>query len=153
MPIPDFNDEGLLPPGVYDCTLEEIVNLLGQDQWVDDRLRPCRSLHGEKLREYVEKLRGMAWKSQLILDGSFVTNDPEPHDIDLILVLAADHDFSRDPLPAEYNVLSRKRVRSLYKFDIFVVREDSPEYRSWEAFFFQVRNRPDLSKGLLRLWP
>jgi hypothetical protein len=50
-------------------------------------------------------------------------------------------------------------AKKLYKFDVFVVAEDSEEYRKIVAFFTQVRSTdPEQStsqtrKGLLRIRP
>lgn len=47
------------------------------------------------------------------MDGSFVTAKSEPNDIDLVLVLAADHDFSADLPPVHYNLLDQKGAETL----------------------------------------
>jgi hypothetical protein len=77
MPIPDLDANGLLPPGVHDCTLEELEERFGRDQWVENRLRPCRSLLCARLEEYVAELQ-RARSATLIVDGSFVTGRAEP---------------------------------------------------------------------------
>jgi len=99
MPIPALNRHGLLPPGVHECTLEDIRNRF----------------------------------------------------VDLVLVLAAGHDLRADLSPDEYNVVSRRQVRQRFGFDLVVVRAGTLEYGEAVAFFQQVRLRPGLSKGILRL--
>jgi len=37
----------------------------------------------------------------VLVDGSFVTAKPEPVDLDLVLVVSANHDFSADFQPSE----------------------------------------------------
>ena len=88
---------------------------------------------------------------QVLVDGSFVTDEPKPNDIDLIIVIPADSDLTRDLLPAGYNVLSKKRVRAQFGFDMVAVRENTVELDEAIAFFEQVRERPDLHKGIIKL--
>jgi hypothetical protein len=42
----------------------------------------------------------------VLVDGSFVTAKSDPHDIDLVLVVSSNHDFSTDFSQSEYNTLS-----------------------------------------------
>jgi hypothetical protein len=88
----------------------------------------------------------------VLVDGSFVTAVAEPNDIDLVLVLSVDHDFSADFRSSEYNVLSRRRVNRRFGFDVLVARADSEAYRRYLGFFQQVRLEPDRKKGILKIW-
>jgi len=85
------------------------------------------------------------------VDGSFVTSKPDPNDIDLVVIVMSGHDYAADLLPSQYNVLSKFRVRKRFGFDMVAVREDTTEFEDAAAFFQQVRNRPNLRKGILRL--
>jgi len=115
MPIPDLDDDGVLPAGVHDCTLAEVLLCFGTFKTTDRR---------PKLFEKLEALVHEAWATgllgEIIIDGSFVTAKPDPNDIDLILVLKQGHDFSAELRPFEYNVLSRRQVRKLYGFDVLL---------------------------------
>jgi hypothetical protein len=71
----------------------------------------------------------------IIIDGSFVMGKDEPDDIDLIIILHPGHDYGSFLRPFEYNVLSRKRVRRAYGFDVVVTEEDGPEYADYVKFF------------------
>jgi hypothetical protein len=154
MPIPGLDENGLLPSGVHDCTLEELNERFGNDRLVDNKVSPCRSRLYTRLCEYVREIRRLKYVVSLLVDGSFVTDKPQPEDIDLVVVLAADHDFTKDLRPFEYNLLSKRRVKqNRYLFDIRVVSESMTEYAEAVAFFSQVRNRPELTKGLLRVKP
>jgi len=87
----------------------------------------------------------------VLMDGSFVTAKPDPNDIDLVIVLPASHDFSANLPAAQYDVLAQKRVRKRFGFDILVVKNSSESLEHAIAFFQQVRQRPDLQKGLLEI--
>ena len=91
------------------------------------------------------------WKASWWM-GVSVTAVAEPNDIDLVLVLSVDHDFSADFRSSEYNVLSRRRVNRRFGFDVLVARADSEEYRRYLGFFQQVRLEPDRKKGILKIW-
>jgi hypothetical protein len=148
MPIPDLNTDGFLPPGVHDCTIDELDDRFCQFQQSDRRLRLC-----EKFKEFLTEIRSTGLVACIVADGSFVTSKPEPEDIDLILVIPADHDYSAELRPFEYNVLSKRRVRRRYGFDVLVAREGSDEYDEYVEFFQQIRGLPGRRKGLVKVLP
>ena len=146
MPIPKLNRYGVLPVGVHDCTLKEIQKRFGRFGQTDRRVQLM-----ERLEQYAGDLRHTALATALIVDGSFVTAEPYPNDIDLIVVLPKHHDFATELLPMDYNVLSRRRVRARYKFDVFVDRQGSPEYKKHLTFFHGLRDLPGVQKGVLKV--
>jgi hypothetical protein len=146
MSIPNLNEQGLLPPGVYDCSLEEIGERFGTFQSTDRRSRLY-----ERLQEYLAQVRSANLAIAVIVNGSFVTSKADPNDIDLILVLSSSRDLRADLAPMAYNILSRRRVARHYGFDILVAREDTIEYTQSVEFFQQVRGQPHLYKGVLRI--
>ena len=87
MPFPNLNEQGLLPPGIYDCSLEEIGERFGTFQSTDRRPRLY-----EKLQAFVRQVRSINLAIAVIVNGSFVTSKVDPDDIDLILVLPSSHD-------------------------------------------------------------
>lgn len=122
MAIPKLDDDGFLPEGVHECSLDELQQRFGGAQHLDQR-----SVLFAKLEQYIQELRSTGMVAGLVVDGSFVTNKVEPNDIDLVLILPENHDFAADLRPFEYNVLSRRRVHKRYAFDVLVAREKSPE--------------------------
>ena len=146
MAIPLFDEHGFLPAGVHDCGLEEIKARFGLAQGSDRRPQLFR-----KLQALVAEVRAADFARCLLLDGSFVTSKTDPNDIDLVLVLPRAHDVSGDLRPAQYNLVSKRRVQKRYGFDMVAVREEMQEYEAAVAFFHRVRHEPALRKGLLRL--
>lgn len=146
MPLPGLNAAGRLPVGVHDCTLEEIGERFGAFQGSDIRVRPF-----EKLKEYLRELGKTGFAAAVIIDGSFVTSKPEPEDIDLILIVAAGHNFETELRPFEYNLLSRRRVSRLFGFDIMLANADSERLGEQIDFFSQVKDSPERRKGLVRV--
>ena len=152
--LPSLDAHGLLPPGVYDCSLEDVERLFGQFQRSDRRLRLFAHL-----RDYIDQLQKAGIKAQVIIDGSFVMGCvDEPDDIDLVLVLPADWDFSVDLPPYRYNLIAKHRVGRRYGFDLIVVAADSSAETQWTDFFQGIgpkwRHLPrsaDDRKGVLRI--
>ena len=85
------------------------------------------------------------------MDGSFVTAEATLNDIDPLFVVPANHEFSVDFLPSEYNVVSKRRVHQRFGFDLLVARTDSEEYQRYVEFFQQVRLEPLRKKGIRRV--
>jgi hypothetical protein len=148
MPIPELDDHGVLPPGVYDCSLDELQERFGRFEVSERRVALCA-----RLAEFCTEARGTPIIVEIIVDGSFVTSKAEPNDIDLVVVLSADHPEGEQLRPFEYNLLSRRRVRRSFGFDVLVARAASAEYHQYIEFFAQVRGAPDITKGLLRVRP
>jgi hypothetical protein len=84
--IPEFNDDGYLPPGIYSASLEEVVARFG----LESELRRNQM---ESLRWLVDLAR-RAGVQRLVVNGSFVTDKFEPNDVDCVLLVGPD--FPRD---------------------------------------------------------
>ena len=146
MPIPMLESSGLLPAGIHDCTLDEIGARFGVFHGNDRRPQLF-----SRLGEFVTEAKRSGIVRFLVVDGSFVTAEHAPNDIDFIVVVSSEHDFSADLSLSEYNVVSKQCVRRRFGFDLLVAREGSVEYRRWTEFFQQVRLEPGRQKGILRL--
>ena len=146
MAIPSLDSEGFLPVGVHDCTLEEIGARFGAFQRSDRRPQLFA-----RLEAFVAEAKALAIIEAILVDGSFVTAEPEPNDIDLILLVHRGHDFTVELSPREYNILSKRRVFRRYGFDILVASPDSEQHHRYLRLFQQIRFEPGRSKGILRL--
>ncbi|MHB1556452.1 MAG: DUF6932 family protein [Isosphaeraceae bacterium] len=148
MPISELNEHGFLPEGIHDASLDEIRERFGRFQRTDRRPELF-----SKLMVLLTEIRSTGLVKAVIVDGSFVTAKDEPSDIDLILILHADHDDQAELRPFEYNVLSKRRVRRRFHFDMVVVRDGSEAHREFLLFFQGVKGRGDLRKGVIRVIP
>ena len=144
--LPPFNQHGLLPEGIHGCTLEEAEARFGTFQSSDRRPQLWA-----KFKQFFIQAKASRIIEELLLDGSFVTAKPDPNDIDLVVVMFASHDFGHDLLPDQYNLLAEQRVRRAYGFDIVVVKNESQNLAWAVEFFAQVRQRPALKKGFIRI--
>lgn len=145
--IPAFNDYGCLPEGIYDCTMDEAAQRFGVFQSSDRRPQLW-----DKFIEFMREAESCGLIDAVLLNGSFVTAENEPNDIDLVVIISSGHDFSAEFQPSEYNVLSKREVHRRFGFDLLVARSGSEEYRRYLEFFQQVRLEPGRKKGILRIW-
>ena len=145
MSLPALNEWGSLPPGIYDASLDELTERFGGSSHRQQLLLG--------LGQYLAELGRWTLAQAVLVDGSFVTDEPEPNDIDVVLVLLDGYDVSQGVSPFEYNLRSRRRVQQAYGLDLFVVRPRSLEYVRFVDFFSQVRNQPQRTKGLVRVRP
>ena len=104
--IPAFTEYGWLPDGIHDCTLDEAAERFGAFQSTDWRPQLWK-----RFAEFMAEARACGLLEAVLVDGSFVTVTPAPNDIDLLVVVVpANHDFTADFQPSEYNVLSKRQV-------------------------------------------
>jgi hypothetical protein len=82
----------------------------------------------------------------VIIDGSYVTAKDEPEDIDLILVLPADWNPDQQLRPFEYNTVSKRMIRQLYRLDAHPFAEGSEAFVKMLDFFMSVN--PKKGEGL-----
>jgi hypothetical protein len=80
--IPPFDDHGYLPPGVHPATLDEVAARFGQGS-------ELRRVQMESLRWLIDAAR-RAGVERVIVNGSFVSDVPEPNDVDCALLIAPD---------------------------------------------------------------
>ena len=104
--IPPLTEHGWLPDGIHDCTMAEAAEQFGAFQSTDRRPKLWT-----RFAEFIAEAKACGLLEAVLVDGSFVTATPEPNDIDIVLVVAPSHDFSRDLPPANYNLLVQRRVR------------------------------------------
>ena len=85
MTFPDFNENGDLPVGIYEATLQEVVEHFGTQNL--KRRRVAQRL----IRIYELAVRTKHLK-RFIVFGSFVTDKPYPNDVDIFLLMNDDFD-------------------------------------------------------------
>jgi hypothetical protein len=149
--IPPLQD-GVLPEGIYECTIEEVASFFGKFQRTDKRQKLTQNL-----RRYIEDARRSEIATAVIVNGSYVTAKDEPDDIDVILALRSDFDVSQELRPFEHNIQSYRSVRRLYGFDVFSARDGSLAYQEYVDLFHKVNlgdpglQTDQVRKGVLRI--
>jgi hypothetical protein len=77
MAIPEFNQYGLLPQGVHDCTFLEAQALLSYNE--------RRSEIWTGLQNFLQWAQALPASSAILIDGSYVTDKVLPSDVDVIV--------------------------------------------------------------------
>ena len=116
--------------------------------FVDTERRPFLF---SKLKEFLAEAGKSKFIVSIVIDGSFSDGSTNANDIDLIIVVAENLDFSIDLSPSDYNLLSKNRVRRRFGFDVLVAPDNSEQYHRYVHFFQQIRFEPGRLKGILRM--
>ena len=85
---PDFDDNGDLPPGIYQATLAEVVEHFGKGT-------PRRRVMARRLEHIYTLVAKTGHLARLIIFGSFVTAKPDPVDVDIFLLMEDTFDASQ----------------------------------------------------------
>jgi Family of unknown function (DUF6932) len=86
--IPAFDEHGYLPPGLHPATLEEVETRFGRGS-------ELRRVQMESLRWLVD-VAPRAGVARLVINGSFVTEVPEPNDVDCALLIGPGFPYDKD---------------------------------------------------------
>lgn len=130
--IPDFNQDGYLPPGLHRASLDEIDERFG---WQSE----IRRAQMESLRWLVDAAI-RAGVTRVVLNGSFVTDVLEPNDADCVLLI--EPGFPKD-------VVAEKELRVGLPFlDVQLADHDAFE-RLVRQFF--ATDRHLIPKGMIEV--
>ena len=121
MPIPPFNQQGFLPPGIHPATLEEVVQKLGCSSKRQDVIE-------RGLKPVVERLKALGVR-EVYLNGSFTTSKPSPGDIDGYVLTTVGS-------PLEWEVLEHYEEMS---------------QNWWQEHFGHPKEQPPKAKGIVKL--
>lgn len=150
MPIPELNQNGLLPTGVHDCTLAEIAGFFGANA---HRKRLCQNLVA-CLEQDIRPL----FSHPILVDGSFVTDKDEPEDIDIVLDLK---EASDEQKWQGLTFMNKKQRQFLHEYNIhFWINFHVPGFPDFSTFFQYIGTKtariksldPKHMKGILRIF-
>ena len=88
MSLPEFNEAGDMPPGVYRATLVEVVERFGQGT-VERRAVT------ERLKRIYACAESTGHLARFVIFGSYVTRKAEPNDVDVFLIMEDDFDVEQ----------------------------------------------------------
>ena len=144
--IPEFDDEGYLPPGIHQASWQEVVDRYGTSEHRNHLL--------EGFRAAIKILAYVGCKT-VYLDGSFVTDKSVPgdfdacwdiEDVDIELLIEV------EPVLLEFSN-GRMAQKVKFKGELFpasVQAEDSPPFRTFLEFF-QIDKNTGNSKGIIAI--
>ena len=84
--IPAFDENGVLPPGIHPAALDEIELRFGSATEI-------RQAQFESIRWLMAELRMISGIQRVVLNGSFVTDLPEPNDVDCAVLVSDNFDW------------------------------------------------------------
>jgi hypothetical protein len=85
MPLPDFNEDGDLPPAIHCAKMDEVILRFGKGGIAR---RKCT----RNLRHIYELARATGRLERFIVFGSYVSNTPVPNNVDVILIMSDEFD-------------------------------------------------------------
>jgi hypothetical protein len=88
VPLPPFTEGGELPPGVHPVTLRDVLDRFG----VGSGQRKAAGLRLERIHQVAQAAGHVA---RLVVFGSFVTDKPEPDDVDVFLLMEDSFDAAQ----------------------------------------------------------
>jgi hypothetical protein len=136
VPIPSLTTAGLLPAGIHLATLQEVEIAFGSQTEMRARLYV-------KLGSFLEWVRSFQLFTSIVIDGSFVSDKPDPGDIDAILILPAPQ-LKRLLFRADYAELANTKVKERFAVDLFI----EPDLDGMAKFFQQLKIEDALQRGL-----
>ena len=148
MPIPDFDQYGLLPEGIHNCTIADMAARLC---WTDRRwamLANFVTCLEVEIRPLVHE--------PIIVDGSFVTKEKEPNDIDIAIDLISLTSSRRQAIDEALRPIVFV-LQTLYKVDLQLntsgLAQDYIElFQRVKGEKIKERKIPEhIKKGMLRL--
>jgi hypothetical protein len=114
MPLPDFNTNGDLPPGVHRASWPEVMERFGEKAGQ-------REVCTRRLAHIYELARRTDCLQRLVIFGSYVTAKGNPNDVDVILIM--DDAFRLENSPMESRALFDHAVaQARYGASIFWMR-------------------------------
>lgn len=139
--IPRFRANGTLPPGEHDAAWEEIASRFGGNERRDRLLEGLRVALGELQRIGCRR----AW-----IDGSFVTDKPEPNDYDACWWWEEDMNLTAlDPVLLDFE-WPRAAQKARYGGELFVAQAAADARGVTFRDFFQ-RDQDDSPKGIITI--
>lgn len=107
--IPQFREDGLLPPGIHLCSGSSFI-----DYFCFNEYRNCLSKSIADIFDWAV----VKYATRVFVGGSFVSNRPEPHDIDCLIVF-----YNEESIPHKSEMLTIVSTR----IDIQFCSEQHPE--------------------------
>jgi len=140
--IPEFDENGNLPPGVHFCDWQEFVERFGTN---DTRRRMIAGL-----QLAITQLKAAGCRT-IYINGSFVTIKPNPQDFDACYDNeTVDIEYLRINAPRLLNHYDRAGQKAKYRGEIFPSQQPIGNYgiNSFELF---QRDRQQNVKGIIAI--
>jgi hypothetical protein len=143
MPLPPLDDHGELPPGVHTASVQETLEVFG-----GGTLR--RRVMGQRLERCHDIARSTGCLHRFVIFGSFVTDKPEPNDVDLFMIM--DDAFDVAAAPGEAAVLfDHQAADTILGVSAFWVRKVGALGGEDEAISYWQITRKGTDRGIVEI--
>lgn len=139
--VPAFRPDGYLPEGLHLASEADVTFRIGSSTHRRRRL-------AMRLRRWIELSRQVGAR-RLLVDGSFITAKPEPHDIDAVVLLRAD--FQRQLGEGIEAAMELEEMLLTRRPEEVFAAEDEADWDEWVAFFSRTREVNGRRKGLVKV--
>ena len=142
--LPEFDDEGDLPPGVYQATLGDVVERFGSGT---DRRRSVT----RRLQRVIDIARSTGKLERVVVFGSYVTAKPNPNDVDILLVMRNDFDVSEYDEHTK-SLFDHLQSQSRFGASVFSIRPSTVLLETVDQFiaFWQIK-RDQSEHGIVEI--
>jgi hypothetical protein len=144
MPLPEFNWQGDMPPGLHKATVAEVIARFGTGSTE-------RAVATFALRRVLELAAQTGFLDRFIVFGSYVSAKPSPNDVDIVLVMG--RDFKLDSLDSEsLAVFDHERAQSELGASVFWTRPGMLFLESMDEFIAGwQRKRDNTDRGIVEV--
>lgn len=144
MPLPDLNDEGELPEGIHQATIDEVVAQFGSGT-------SQREIVTARLQQIYQLAKRTEHLQQFLIFGSYITTKPEPNDIDIVLIFDDDFDIAACDEKVK-ELLNHQRAETELGASIFWIRPSLLFLETLEEFIkgWQVK-RDGTRRGIIEV--
>lgn len=144
--LPEFDENGRLPPVIHDATFEEVIERFGGTISLASLKRQSITNHLIQFYEFAKK-----FAVRIYIDGSYVTTKLEPGDVDLAVILPGDRILDRGTLERLNWFIQRGKEKKI-PMHIFSYVGDLPDHdrRLHRLIRGFIEDRPGTSpKGIV----
>ena len=131
--LPPFDDRGYLPPGIHECSFDELAARFGSGS-------PERIVQIKELRQFIDWCR-QSGICRVIVNGSFVTPKASPIDVDVVILPKVGQ--SIDTLQPEDEDIH-------WPFLQILVAVDDDDFMEWASVDFAT-DRQHCRKGVVEV--
>ncbi len=144
MPLPELDSHGDLPMGIHQASLDEVIARFGHGT-------PQRRLVTTRLLRVLKLAEGTGKLERCIIFGSYVTAEPNPNDVDIILIMRDDFRQQECSVEAE-PLFDHLRAQREFGASVFAIRPLHILLETVDSFILHWQIKRDKSqRGIVEL--
>jgi hypothetical protein len=144
MALPDFNSRGDLPEGMHKAILDEVLERFGPGS---EARREATAV----LQRIYQLVVATGKMERFVIFGSYITAEPEPHDVDVVLVMKDDFSLAACDEPTRV-LFDHQRAEAEVGASIFWLCTSILLRGSLEDFLLQWGTKRDLThRGIVEV--